>query len=106
MTKEQLREDVKYIRKNCPWGGLYLLAFCAAIGTCANSYRLDAIEQKQSTLETTCNENDILHIEDVTGGAEEDVYLEAEDGKRWFLYVDGKPVTQQPEEFSDVEQIL
>ena len=71
--------------------GLYILAFVAAIGTCGTC----GIESKLSELETVCKGNGALHIKNITGEAAEDVYLEA-DGKRFFLYVDGKAVTQQP----------
>ncbi len=107
MTEEQLRDSISYlgrgianIRNNLPGPGLYLMAFLAAIGTCdtcGHTDKLKAIEQKQSELETTCNSNGALHIKNVTGGEAEDVYLEA-DEKRFFLYVDGKAVTQQPDD--------
>lgn len=51
--------------------------------------------RRQNELETICKSNGALHIRDVIGNAGEDVYLEA-DGKRFYLYIDGKAVVQQP----------
>lgn len=96
------------------YASLYIFAFVAAIGTCSQEKygeELEAITEKQSELETICRSNGALHIKNVTGGPEEDVYFETyevdpdgaeevdfeADGKRFFLYVDGKAVTQQPE---------
>ena len=106
---KQVREDMNSL-KDRPRGLLYFLAGMGAVGSVwiyfntldlkANDQALlqtsAAIFQKQNELETICNSNGQLHIRDVVGEKEDDVYLEA-DGKRFFLYIDGKVPERQPD---------